>query len=196
MTKNDLPSASLPSPAPKRGSVESSAEPRFLAVGRVTRPHGVHGEVRVELLTDVPERFQWLEAVYVGEKSPRRTAIESVRFHQGVVLLRLAGYPTRDEAEMLRGELLQVPESEAVPLAEGEYYLYQLVGLEVFTEGGKRVGRLSEILETGANNVFVVDGDNGQHLLPDIPDVIKEIDIDNGKITIHLLPGLIEGLEE
>lgn len=196
MAKNELPSASLPGPSHKRGSVESSAEPRFLAVGRITRPHGVHGEVRVELLTDVPERFQWLEAVYVGEKSPRRTAIESVRFHQGVVLLRLAGYPTRDEAEALRGALLQVPESEAVPLEEGEYYLYQLVGLDVFTEGGNRVGRLSEILETGANNVFVVDGDSGQHLLPDIPDVIKEIDIENGKITIHLLPGLIDGLEE
>ncbi len=196
MTEKDLPPASPPGPAQKRGSVEPSAEPHFLAVGRITRPHGVHGEVRVELLTDVPERFEWLDAVYVGEKNPRRTVIESVRYHQGVVLLRLAGYPTRDEADALRGELLQVPESEAVPLEEGEYFLYQLAGLNVFTEAGTRIGRLSEILETGANNVFVVNGDNGQHLLPDIPDVIKEIDIENGRITIHLLPGLIEGLEE
>lgn len=162
----------------------------------MTRPHGIQGEVRVELLTDVPERFEWLDALYVGETNPRLTAIESVRHHQGVVLLRLAGYPTRDAAEALRGELLQVLESDAVPLAEGEYFLYQLAGLSVFTEAGTFIGRLSEVLETGANNVFVVDGDKGQHLLPDIPDVIKDIDIENGRITIHLLPGLIDGLDE
>lgn len=196
MTENDLPLASPSGPTQKRGSVESSAEPHFLAVGRITRPHGVHGEVRVELLTDVPERFEWLDAIYVGEKNPRRTAIESVRYHQGVVLLRLAGYPTRDEAEALRGQLLQVPEADAVPLEEGEYYLYQLVGLDVFTEAGTHLGRLSEVLETGANNVFVVNGGNGQHLLPDIPDVIKEIDIEHGKMTIHPMPGLIDGLDE
>jgi 16S rRNA processing protein RimM len=167
-----------------------------LAVGRITRPHGVHGEVRVELMTDVPERFEWLDAVYVGEKNPWRTPIESVRYHQGVVLLRLAGYPTRDEAEALRGQLLQVLESEAVPLAEDEYFLYQLQGLSVFTEKGTFIGRLSEVLETGANNVFVVDGDRGQHLLPDVPDVIKDIDIENGRITIQPMPGLIDGLDE
>jgi 16S rRNA processing protein RimM len=196
LAENKLPSASTSDPAQERGSVEPSAEPHFLAVGRVTRPHGVHGEVRVELLTDVPERFEWLDAIYVGETNPRRMAIESVRYHQGVVLLRLVGYPTRDEAETLRGQLLQVLESEAVPLAEDEYFLYQLQGLSVFTEAGTFIGRLSEVLETGANNVFVVDGDSGQHLLPDIPDVIKDIDIDNGRITIQPLPGLIDGLVE
>ena len=92
--------------------------------------------------------------------------------------------------------LLQVLEADAVPLEEGEYYLYQLVGLDVFTEAGTHLGRLSEVLETGANNVFVVNGDNGQHLLPDIPDVIKAIDIEHGKMTIHPMPGLIDGLDE
>lgn len=179
-----------------RGSVDPSAEPRFLAVGRISRPHGVRGEVRVELMTDTPERFEWLDAVYVGETNPRRVAVDSVRFHQGIVLLRLAGYPTRTEAEQLRGELLQVPEAEAVPLEEGEYFLFQLEGLDVYTVGGTFIGRLAEVMETGANNVFVVDGPSGQHLLPDIPDVIKEIDIEGGRIAIQPLPGLINGLDE
>jgi 16S rRNA processing protein RimM len=108
------------------------------------------------------------------------------------VLLKLAGYPTRTEAEALRGMLLQVHESEAVPLAEGEYFLYQLVGLQVFTEDGAPVGRLSEVLETGANNVFVVDGPRKQYLIPDIPDVVREIDLEEGRVVIHAMPGLID----
>ncbi len=163
-----------------------------MAVGRISRPHGVNGEVRVELLTDVPERFEWLDIIYLGEANPRPVGIESVRYHQGIVLLKLAGYPTRTEAETLRGQLLQVPESEAVPLAEGEYFLYQLVGLQVFTEEGEPIGRLSEVLETGANNVFVIDGSHKQYLIPDIPDVVREIDLEAGRLVIFPMPGLIE----
>lgn len=200
--KGNLLSEDIFVPAPEpgqsltRGSVEESAEPHFLAIGRVARPHGVNGEVRVELLTDLPERFKWLDVVYVGETNPRPIAVETVRFHQGVVLLKLAGYPTRTEAELLRGELLQVPQSEAIPLEEGEYFLYQLVGLDVYTEKGTHLGRLSEVLETGANNVFVVDGPKGQYLLPDIPDVIKNVDIENGRLVIHPIPGLLADLDE
>jgi len=179
-----------------RGSVEESAEPRFLAVGRIAKPHGVLGEVRVELMTDHPERFEWLDAIYVGEKNPRRVPIVSVRYHQDVVLLKLEGYPTRTEAELLRGELLQVPESEAVPLEDDEYFLYQLIGIEVFTEQGRHLGQLTEILETGANNVFVIDNEGRQYLIPDIPDVIREVDIENRRLVIHPMPGLIADLDE
>jgi len=192
--------AQIPKPestqSSNRGSVEESAEPRFLAVGRIAKPHGVLGEVRVELMTDHPERFEWLDAIYVGEKNPRRVPIVSVRYHQDVVLLKLEGYPTRTEAELLRGELLQVPESEAVPLEDDEYFLYQLIGIEVFTEQGRHLGQLTEILETGANNVFVIDNEGRQYLIPDIPDVIREIDIENRRLVIHPMPGLIADLDE
>ncbi len=147
-------------------------------------------------MTDVPERFEWLEAVYVGERNPRRMTIESVRYHQDYVLLKLAGYPSRNEAEQLRGELLQVLESEAVPLEEDEYFLHQLLDLDVITDDGRGIGRLVEVLETGANNVFVVEGPNGQILLPDIPDVIKEIDIEGGRMIITPLEGLIDDPDE
>ena len=186
---------SLPTPdrmtGPKGGSADDSAEPRFLAVGRVIKPHGVQGEVRVELMTDLPERFKWLKTVYVGERHPRPVAVESVRFHQEFVLLKLAGYPTRTEAEALRNELLQVPEEEAIPLEEGEYFLHQLLGLEVQTEDGQSLGRLTDVLETGANNVFVVSGADGEHLIPDIPDVVQAVDVVGGRIIIRPLPGLL-----
>ena len=200
--EDDLLSKKAQTPKPEstqssnRGSVEESAEPRFLAVGRIAKPHGVLGEVRVELMTDHPERFEWLDAIYVGEKNPRRVPIVSVRYHQEVVLLKLEGYPTRTEAELLRGELLQVPESEAVPLEDDEYFLYQLICIDVFTDQGLHLCQLTEILETGANNVFVIDDKGRQYLIPDIPDVIREVDIENRRLVIHPMPGLIADLDE
>lgn len=172
--------------------MDISTEPRFLAIGRVVKPHGVGGEVRVEVHTDVPDRFAWLESVYVGQDQPAPYAVESVRFHQAFVLIKLAGVDTRTAADSLRNEWLLVPESEAIPLEEGEYFLHDLIGLEVVVNDGRTLGRLAEVLETGANNVFVVAGDGGKQLLiPDIPDVVKEIDFANHRMTVELLPGLI-----
>ena len=175
----------------QRGLVEDSIEPRFLVIGEVAKPHGVRGEVRVLPHTDLPERFTWLETVYLGEENPQPVGVEMARLHQNIVLLKLAGYDDRDAAESLRGELLQVPETEAIPLEEGEYFLYQLEGLAVFSDEGEHLGELTQVLETGANNVFVVSGEKGDVLLPDIEDVILDIDFENGRITVHLLPGLL-----
>jgi 16S rRNA processing protein RimM len=106
-------------------------------------------------------------------------------------LLKLAGCDDRDAAERLRGAWLQIPETEALPLADDEYYLYELQGLQVLDEAGERLGELVDVIETKANNVFVVHDDAGQELLlPDIPQVIREIDFENGRMTVHLLPGL------
>jgi 16S rRNA processing protein RimM len=173
-----------------QGSADHSAEPSFLVIGQIQKPHGVRGEVRVVTHTDYPERFNRLETVYVGEDDPQPMEVESARFHGDLVLLKLAGYDSREEAAELRGEWLLVPESEAVPLEEGEYYLYQLEGLQVFTDDGEELGELMEVIETGANNVFVVRGDTGDLLLPDTDEVVVEIDFENGRMTVHLLPGL------
>jgi 16S rRNA processing protein RimM len=170
--------------------VEPAAEPSFLAIGRITRAHGVRGEVRVVVYTDSPERFTWLKTVYVGEKDPRPVGVSAVRFHKEQVILKLEGYDDRDSVEALRGQLLQVPESEGIPLAEGEYYLHQLIGLNVYSDEGDHLGELVEFLETGANLVFVVRGERGEMLLPDTKEVVQAIDFDNGRMTVHLLPGL------
>lgn len=175
----------------QRGLVEASTEPRFLIIGQVLRPHGVRGEMRVTPYTDVPERFTWLETVYLGDENPQPVGVEAARLHQDIILLKLAGYDDRDAAESLRGVWLQVPESEGIPLAEGEYYLYQLEGLAVYTDEGEHLGEITSVIETGANNVFVVEGVRGEVLLPDIDDVILDIDFTNGRVTVHLLPGLL-----
>jgi 16S rRNA processing protein RimM len=161
-----------------------------LVIGKILKPHGIRGEVRVQPTTDLPERFGWLKTVYVGEAEPRPTAVEAVRSHQNWVLLKLAGIDNRDQAETLRGEYLQVPLAEAIPLEEDEYFLYELVGVAVFDETGQHLGEVVDVLETGANNVFVVRGAEGELLLPDIDEVIREIELESGRISVRLLPGL------
>lgn len=169
--------------------MDHSAEPQFIMIGEVVRPHGVRGEVRIEPLTDLLERFEWLERIYIGEP-PQPVDVESVRFHQGTVLLKFSGDDDRDAAEARRGQKLYVPEDEAIPLEEGEYFIHDLIGLEAYDEAGISLGKLVEVLETGANNVFVIKGTAGEILLPDIPDVIREIDFDAGRLIVALMPGL------
>jgi 16S rRNA processing protein RimM len=107
-------------------------------------------------------------------------------------LVRLDGIATREEAELYRGQLLMVALDDAVPLEDGEYYLYQILGARMVTTEGEDLGRIQEILETGANDVFIVSGDSyGEILIPDIPDVILDVDIDQGVVTVALPPGLL-----
>lgn len=174
-----------------RGSVEENTEPRFLVIGQVGKPHGVRGDVRVIPHTDVPERFTWLDEIHIGEINSPPVAIEYARFHKDWVLLKLAGYDDRDAAQNLRGKLLLIKEEQAIPLEDNEYFLYQLVGLAVVSEDGENLGELVEVIETGANNVFVVHGQYGEILIPDTREVVREIDFDRGQITVYLLPGLL-----
>ena len=176
----------------QRGSAESSPEPRFLVIGRIVKPHGINGEVRVDMHTDLPERYTWLEEVYLGMDDPRPVRVEGVRFHKGRALLKLDGYDNRQDAVKLRSTWLQVPYDEGIPLEDGEYYLYEILGFSVYTDDGNYLGDVSDVLETGANNVFVVEGSHGELLLPDTTEVIREIDLDSGRILVHLLPGLVK----
>jgi 16S rRNA processing protein RimM len=175
----------------ERGWAEHAAEPRFLVIGRVLRPHGVRGDFVVQVETDLPERFEWLDELFLDDRLAEPFGVENARFHQGSVILKLAGIEDREQAMTLRGRLLMVPESEGVPLAEGEYYLYQAIGLAVTTDDGIPLGEVAQILETGANNVFVVKGPRGEILLPDTDEVVLKIDFEARVMTVHLLPGLL-----
>ncbi len=170
----------------------SHSEPRFLAVGQVMKPHGVRGEVSVEILTDFPGRFALLERVYLNEDDPRSVPLEGVRFHKGRALLKLGGYDDRTAVEILRGEMVLVPIDEAMPLEPGEYYQDDLIGLEVWTVEDEYLGDVVEVLETGANDVFIVDGgDPGEVLLPAIEQVVQWIDLEENRMVVELMEGLI-----
>jgi len=166
-------------------------EPRYLAVGRVVRPHGVRGELRAKVLTDHPERLASVGILYVGEKL-RAHKVMGVRQHQGVALIRLEGYEDRAAAEELRGSLLYVTVEDAVPLDEDEYYEFQIEGLAVVTDEGESLGEIVEVFTApGANDVFVVHGPLGELLIPVIEDVVVELNPDAGRMVVHLLPGLL-----
>jgi 16S rRNA processing protein RimM len=162
-----------------------------LVIGRVTRPHGVRGELRVAVYTELPERFTWLERVFVGLDDPQPYEVTGVRFHQNLVLLQLKGIDNRDAADGLRGAWLQIPEEEGIPLEEGEVYLHDIMGLTMVTTAGRVLGEIVEIIETAANDVYVVRGAQGEILVPDIPDVVIAIQPEEGTVVIEPLPGLL-----
>ncbi len=183
---------------PQRGSGEQgrAPEPRFLAVGEVVGAHGVHGELKVELLTDDPHRFARLERVFVGleGQEPVSWPVEGYRLHKGRALLKLGHCHDRNTAQTLRGYLILVPLEEAIPLERGEYYEHQILGLDVWTVAGEHLGEIVEIIYTGANDVYVVRGtdpDRRQVLIPAIEDVVLKVDLEAGRLVVELLEGLL-----
>jgi 16S rRNA processing protein RimM len=161
----------------------------------VLRPHGVRGELRVEVITGHPERLGQHAHFYLAHpdspEQAQRYSVEEIRGHKEIVLLKLEGCDDRNEAEVLRDMLVQVPAEEAVPLEEGEYYHFQIVGVRVETEDGEWLGQVAEVLETGANDVYLVRGPRGEILLPAIVDVVLELDLEARRMVVRLLPGML-----
>ncbi|HZT96136.1 MAG TPA: ribosome maturation factor RimM [Chloroflexota bacterium] len=162
----------------------------WMLVGRVAGAFGVHGELKVDPLTDFPRRFEELEVVYTGEKHFPRTVL-SARVGRRI-LLRLEGISSREDAQALRGTSLWVPRDQAVGLPEGQYYRDELVGLRVETEEGEALGSIDDILETGANDVYIVRSEGRELLVPAIQDVVVAIEVGRGRIIIRPLPGMFD----
>ena len=163
----------------------------WIIIGRVKAPHGVRGEFRVEILTDFPERFQGLKRLYVGETHAAHD-IEKARFTPKGALLKLSGIDSREAAASYSHSYIALPEAELPPLPTGAFHHHQIKGLEVCTEDGRNLGTVMEILTTGGNDVYIVRGElHGEVLLPAIADVIRAIDLEAQRITVHLIPGLL-----
>ena len=168
--------------------------PRFVLIGRVLKPHGVRGEVLVEAFTDLPERFIQLKTVYMSKKegqTPILVDVVSARSSGHRILMQFVGYNDRNEADALRGRLLQVPFEEAIPLEENEFFIFELYGMSVKTDDGVDLGTISDVIQTGANDVFVVNGAQGEVLIPDTEEVVLKIERETREITVHLIPGLL-----
>ena len=163
-----------------------------MEVGKVRRPHGVNGDVVVEIHTDFPERLQPETQVYIGEKH-LPLIIRRRREHNEGLLLAFDGYTTPEQAGKFRNLLLYTSRKKAPKLPQGQYYQYQLMGLEVLTDNGNKLGTITDVLETGANDVYEVTDPTGHEvLLPAIAEVILDIDLDLKKMRVHLLPGLLD----
>lgn len=174
----------------------SAESPKYLLLGEVLRPHGIRGELRVRLLTDYPERINDLDEVYLGsgvdDEAPTAYPVEHMRMNPPYGLLKLGGVRGREDADLLRGLFVMVDIDNAVPLEEGEFYLYQLIGLTVKLEDGTTLGKLTDVLETGANDVYVVDSPTYKEvLIPVTNETIVSTDISAGEMIVRLPDGLL-----
>jgi 16S rRNA processing protein RimM len=168
----------------------TTPSPDRIAVGRINGVWGLRGHVKVTPLTSNAERLVTGATLYVAG-APRR--ILDVVSPQGYPCIRFEGFPDRTAAEALRGALIEIDEADLAPLPEGEYYLHDLEGLEVVTVEGERIGRLKEVLTTGANDVYVITRDTkADALIPAIADVVLSVDLEARRMTIDPLPGILD----
>ncbi len=162
-------------------------------VGVIANTHGVQGEVKVFPTTEDPKRFDWLKEVLLNageEKIPLK--IQKVRYFKNLVIVKFKGIDNINDIEKYKGMDLYVTRENAIPLEEDEYYIADIIGSEVNTEDGKFFGVLKDVLETGANLVYVVEQEGKEVLLPAIPDCVKDIDTEEKKIVVHIMPGLLD----
>ena len=165
----------------------------LLKVGVITTTHGVRGEVKVFPTTDDAERFLELEYVLLDTgRELRRLDIKNVRFFKNLVILKFDGIDNINDIEKYKGKDLWIPREEAQELGEDEYYIADLQGLNVVLEDGTGFGTLRDVMETGANDVYIIDSnEHGEVLLPAIKECILDVDLEKNIMTVHLMKGLL-----
>lgn len=179
-----------------RKTTEDRADlPERVAVGRVLRPHGVRGEVVVQVLSDVPDRLDKGSAMFAVQagRPPRNLVVESSRPHKSGAMVRFAGVADRDQAEELRDAWLEVDRSQVPPPEEGTYYWYQLLGCRCFDAGeGGDLGEIVDLVEDGGGLLLIVSDGRRQIPIPFVRGFLKNVDVEGGRIELELPPGLLE----
>ncbi|CAN5458763.1 hypothetical protein BH10CHL1_BH10CHL1_29500 [soil metagenome] len=195
-TKRHLPDNGRSAPPYMHRNKPVRVPDGFIAVGLITSIHGLKGELKVELHTDFPERFAAGTSLFVGEELVE-TKILQARPHKNQMLLMLEGIKGSDQAEAMRGAWLFVNEDDAVELEEDTYWVHEIVGIAVQTEEGQQLGTVTEVIFTGANEVYVLQTEPAVNqgkplLLPAIGDVVQNVDLAANLMTVRLLPGLLD----
>lgn len=164
----------------------------YFVVGNIVNTQGIKGEIRLMPTVDDVERFKLLDRIFVDRKgSITEYEIENVRFHKQFVLLKLKGIDDMTSAEKLKGTAAKITEDMALPCEEDEYYIRDLYDMDVVTDEGEKLGIISDVIFTGANDVYVVKPDEGKEILiPAIKDCVLNVDIKNNVMTVRLLEGL------
>ena len=165
----------------------------YFEIGQIVNTFGVKGFVKVKPFTDDLERFEELESILViKNKDMIEMKIEEVKYQKNMVLAKFKGIDTVENAEKLRNSYVKIDRKDAIKLEEGQYFIADLLGLDVFLDTGEKLGILDDIFNNGSTDIYVVKNELGkQFLLPYIDEVIKNIDLENEKITVHIIDGLI-----
>ena len=166
---------------------------QYFEIGQIVNHFGIKGMVKVNPFTDDISQFKEMETILVDKKgSIQEMQIEEVKYSKNQVLLKLKGIETVEEAEKYRNCYLKLPREKARKLPKNTYFIADLIGLEVYTEEGNLLGKVDDIYNTGASDIYVIKDELGkQILLPAIKEVIKQVDLEQEKIVVHLLDGLV-----
>lgn len=167
---------------------------KYLETGRIVAVQGLAGEVRVEPWCDSAEFLCGFDTLYFS-KGEKPVEIEYSRKHKNIVIMKLRGVDSIEEAQLLRGKILYIDRDD-VELEEGSYFVQDLIGLTVSGDDGRVYGKITDVFRTGANDVYTVKDGEKEYLVPAIPDVVLDTDIGAGTMTIHPLDGLFDGQEE
>ncbi|TCK98305.1 16S rRNA processing protein RimM [Natranaerovirga hydrolytica] len=166
----------------------------FFQIGIITNTHGIKGELKVLPTTDDPERFELLDWVIVDNKKENiELQIEKVRYFKKQVILKFKAYDSINHVEKFKNAIIKIPRELALPLEEDEYYISDLIGLEVFTDQEEKLGHLKDVIKTGSNEVYIIQTkDDKEILLPAIKECILDINLKDKKIKVHLMKGLVD----
>lgn len=167
---------------------------KYLEIGQIVNTFGIKGQVKIVPFTDDITRFDELKEIYVEKKNELKLfQIEQVNYKKNMVILKLKGIETVEEAEKLRNYYLKIDRKDAKKLPKDTYFIVDLLGLDVYTDEGKLLGKVDDIYNAGSSDIYVVKDELGkQILLPAIKDVLKEVDLENQKIIVHLIKGLVD----
>jgi len=163
-------------------------EPEYVTIGQILAPWGIKGKLKVKVVTDFPQRFAPSSKIYINHQP---MTIDTAEWRKGKAIIKLSSIDSIEEAQRLRGQPIEIHHSQLQPLPEGQYYHFQLIGLEVETTQGELLGNITEILTAESNDIYVVSGDRGEILIPAIDDVVKSIDRNKGRIVIEPIAGLL-----
>lgn len=168
---------------------------KYLELGQIVNTFGIKGQVKVKPFTDDVYQFDEFKTIYVKKQNQEKKeyTIQEVKYHKEMILIKFLGVETPEEGDMLKNAYLLKERAELKPLKENQYYIVDLIGLEVVTDENIYLGKVKDILNTGGNDIYVVENVEGKELLlPGIPDVLKKTDLQARKITVHLIKGLID----
>jgi 16S rRNA processing protein RimM len=170
----------------------------LITVGRILRPHGLRGDVKVDPSTDWPDRFAELRTlcVVMPVRPGKWIKIEQVRIQQGDVILKLSGFENRSQADTLRGAELCTRENELPFLPEGHYYIHDLVGMNVKTVPGEKIGSVVDVIQMPAQDIYIVDVHGREAMIPAVKEFVKRIDLQKKEIIIDPIEGLIDSDED
>ncbi|MFP4661134.1 MAG: ribosome maturation factor RimM [Halanaerobiales bacterium] len=171
---------------------------KMITIGTITKHQGNKGEVRILPLTDIPERFEMLESVYLSRDDQSKDdqilkkEIESIRFHKKFVILKFKGIDNISNALELKDYQVKITEDMILPLEDNQYYIDELIGYEVLTNDGQAIGNIADVISTGGTDVFVVKGKDREYMIPAAHEIITEVDEEEKRMVFDPIPGLLE----